>query len=96
MFFWSEDSVRLRHIEALLNRIIERLDTMQAEIDRLKASVTELQGTGASAIALLEGLSALIRDAADDPDEIRAVADSVDATKAALAAAIEANPLPPV
>jgi hypothetical protein len=60
-------------------------------IDRLAASVTAISGAADSAVALLNGLGQMIRDAADDPAQVNALADLVDAKASELGAAVAAN-----
>lgn len=68
---------------------------MQDEIDRLAAEVNRTVTVSQSAITLLGQLADMIRNAADDPEQVRALADTVQANADSLAAAIEANTPPP-
>lgn len=61
------------------------------DLERLESEVAEIETVADSAIALIGGLSAQLRDHADDPARIRALADSLDAKGIALAAAVAAN-----
>jgi len=71
---------------------IERiLIHMSAQLDRLTASVAALKTVDASAAAMIAGLAQQIRDAGTDPVALAALADDIDADKAALAAAVAAN-----
>lgn len=65
--------------------------TMSAALDRIRAEVEESRAVSQSAIALLNGLSAQIRDLKDDPAALEALADALDADTNALAAAVTAN-----
>lgn len=65
--------------------------TTQQEIDRLKGIASSVTSTVGAAIALISGFAQRFRDAADDPDEIRALADGFEADKVALAQAIAAG-----
>lgn len=58
---------------------------------RMGTSVEQLPDVIASVEALLTNLSSTIRDAADDPVQINAIADSLDAQKARLAAMVVAH-----
>lgn len=64
---------------------------MSAELDRLKASVTALTTVAASSEALMGRLAQLIRDNANDPVALNALADEIDADTAGLAEAVAAN-----
>lgn len=65
-------------------------------LDELVTHVTDLQGAAESAEAPLGQLHQMLLDAiaSNDPAKIQAVADAIDANKAALAAAVAANPIP--
>lgn len=67
---------------------------MSAELDRLTADVTDIKGKADSLIALVNGLAQLIRDSANDPAALNALADSLEAESSSIQAAIDANPLP--
>lgn len=73
---------------------------MSESLDRLKQEVAENNTLTGSVITLLENLSQQIRDNAEDPAALNALANDLDAQNAALAAAVEANtptaPAPPV
>lgn len=69
-----------------------------AKIDDLEQEVSKVSGVQDSAIALINGISQQLKDAAADPQRIQAVIDSLDAKSDALAAAVAANtpaPTPP-
>ena len=67
---------------------------MSIELTRLTQEVAEMQGAVQSAITLLEGLAQFIRDHVDDPVALNQLANDLDAQQAAIAAAVNANPLP--
>lgn len=73
---------------------------MSAGLDRLKEEVAENSTLIGSVTTLLNSLSQQIRDNAEDPEALNALADELDAQNASLAAAVEANtptaPAPPV
>jgi hypothetical protein len=71
--------------------ILERLETMSAELDNLTTEVTETGTVVDSAIALIAGLAQQIRDLADDPAALAALATELDAKTNALAAAVSEN-----
>lgn len=81
----------MEHIHRLLHFILERINHMSAVTDRLTASVAALTTAEQSAVALLNQLSQLIRDNAEDPTALNKLADDIDADTAALAAAVTAN-----
>lgn len=88
-------------INKKLNRVLFELDKIQrgqkkmsAELEVLKAEVTETLGVAQSAVALIEGLAAKLAEIADDPAAILALAAELDGSANALAAAIAANPVP--
>lgn len=64
---------------------------MSAALDRLTAEVAETRSANASILALVAGLSQQIRDNAEDPAKLNALADSLDEGQAELAAAVTAN-----
>lgn len=65
--------------------------TMSAALDRLTREVSETKEVAASAVAMIEGLAQQIRDLKDDPAALEALANELDASQAALAAAVAAN-----
>lgn len=86
----------LRHQHWLLHKILERSDKMSAELDRLTTEVTETKSSVESVITLVDGLAQQIRDLANDPAALNALADELDAQQARIAAAVTANtPAPP-
>lgn len=62
-----------------------------ADLTRLTAAVERDETVNASAITLLNQLSQLIRDNANDPAALAALADRLDAQQQALADAVVAN-----
>ena len=76
-------------IGALL--ILRKVNTMSAATDRIAAEVAEGTEVGQSAIRLITGLAQQIRENAEDPAALNALADSLDANNAALAEAVAAN-----
>jgi hypothetical protein len=71
--------------------ILWKVLTMSDAVDRIESEVAEAKSVAQSAIALLGGLSQQIRDNAQDPAKLTALADELDANNAALAAAVVAN-----
>lgn len=64
---------------------------MAADLARLTAAVERDETVNQSAITLLNSLSQLIRDNADDPAALNALADKLDAQQQQLADAVVAN-----
>lgn len=73
-----------------------QLVDITAELANLKAQVEANTSTEESAITLLNQLGDLMRANADAPDQIRALADQVQAEAANLGGAVAANVVPPV
>lgn len=78
-----------------LKQILGKLNKMSAELENLTNEVAETSTVVDSAITLIEGLAAQIRDLSDDPTALIALAADLDAKTNALAAAVSAN-TPPV
>lgn len=81
-------------IDAVMATIESQGEEMSAELDRLTTDVANLRTVEDSAITLLQGLAAQIRDNANDPAALTALADSLEADTADLSAAITANTTP--
>ena len=60
-------------------------------LDDIQAKVTAETSVIDSAVTLLGQLAQLIRDNANDPTKLQALADSIDADTGKLAAAVTAN-----
>jgi hypothetical protein len=93
---FDDESLRVfkslaRGLETLGALQMREFEAMSAAMDRLTREVTETRELGASAVAMIEGLAEQIRDLKDDPAALEALADELDATQTALAAAISAN-----
>src|SRR5436305_937841 len=86
---------RLFRVEDKLDRLIMETQTMSAELDRLRASVAAEGTVVQSAVTLLGQLALLIRSSVNDPASLAALADDVDAKKAALAQAVADNTATP-
>ena len=88
---------RLVRIEAGVKdlRKQQEQNTMsQADINRLREAVERNTGIIQSAITAFTGLAQQIRDAQDDPAELKALADQIDQNATKLAEAVAANSLP--
>lgn len=71
--------------------ILQEIQTMSASVDELKLKVASLVTVEQSAAALLASLSQQIRDNAEDPAALHALANDIDAATTDLAAAVTAN-----
>lgn len=78
----------------VLHFILRRTIHMSAALDRLTTEVSETSTAVDSVLALVEGLAQQIRDAAEDPVKLNALADELDAKQQAIAAAVAANTTP--
>jgi hypothetical protein len=76
---------------SLLEPILNQGKAMSAQLDALTQEVSEIKTVSASAVTLIEGLSAQIVALKDDPVALAALAADLDATASALAAAVAAN-----
>jgi len=86
-WFW----VSKGDITTMLNKINERISRMSAALDRLTAEVTESKDATLAATTLIAGLAQQIRDAIGSETQLNALADSLDADQAEIAAAVTAN-----
>jgi chromosome segregation ATPase len=67
---------------------------MQAAINELREEVAATRGDVQSAITLINGLADRLEQAADDPQEVRALVAELRAERQALGTAVAENPLP--
>lgn len=81
----------VEHNHKLLHKILEGMEKMSKELDRIVSETAEIKGSIDSAIALLEKLAQLIRDNVGNPAALTKIADDLDASGNALAAAVVAN-----
>lgn len=81
----------LARIEGLAKLIYRRQEIMSGELDRLTEEVAQIGTVVDSAVATIQGMAQQIRDLKDDPAKLAALADSLDAKAAELAAAIVAG-----
>ena len=89
---------RLGCIEETLQVIVNqnrrervRDENMSAQLDQLKAKVARNTTVAQSAVTLIKGLAQQIRDNADDPAAMAALADELDATDTDLGNAVTEN-----
>ena len=81
----------LLFVVALTLKQSKRIKCMNQAFERLTTEVAELRGVNESAVALITGLAAQIRDAAGNEEALNALADSLDAETNRLADAVAAN-----
>lgn len=86
----------LARIESRLQHLYKEFHTMANELDQLKAAVAAEHTVTSSAVALLQGLkakldAAIAANAAGNPADLQALADSLAADTSALAQAVTAN-----
>lgn len=87
--------VEIREIINLLKRILtaiqQETNAMSAEMDRLEAQVSSNTTVVQSALTLIQGLRDQILAAGTDPAKLTALANSLQESDDALAAAVAAN-----
>lgn len=81
----------VEHIDRGFLAIQKDLQTMTPEVTRLLTSVTALKSAAESQTALLQGIAQRLRDSAEDPAAITAIADDLDTETATIVAATLAN-----
>lgn len=87
----QETMEMLRHMHEHQLTILERMNQMAGEIDKILAAVTKIKGKVTSMAALLNKLAQLIRDSAGDPAKLNAIADDLEASSTEAQTAIDAN-----
>jgi hypothetical protein len=98
MLTWFTPAI-LRRIESKLDAVLARFtqmetkmsQEMQAAIDDLISTVEPLTDAVASNVALMDRLADLLTEHADDPMQVRTVADQLRAAKQQLAEAVMRN-----
>ncbi len=83
---WSVDR-KLERMEQML----QKMEKMMADLSPIRERVEQMTTVIASNRALLSELSRMIREAADDPAEILAIADQMDAQRQGIVDDIVAN-----
>lgn len=71
--------------------LVEQGDRNMAHLDRITSEVAEIKDAAESAERLLDEIAAKLREFADDPAAIAALADELDGAGNALAAAVARN-----
>ena len=94
-----DDDVVARIVRLFTQEIRKMAGEVQQELNRLGEQVARNTTVTGSATELLGRLAEMIRENADNPEEVRALADQLTSTTDALAAAVAANtpqqPAPP-
>jgi cell division FtsZ-interacting protein ZapD len=85
---------QLDRIETYVAALLGRVTIMSEQLDSLAREVQEMGGVVDSAITLIGGLAAQIRDLKTDPAALEALAAELDAKAGQLAAAVSANTPP--
>jgi chromosome segregation ATPase len=88
--FSQLDRIERDHDENL-RLIMKGIKMAQADIDRLRAQVEKNTSASNAIVQTLEGIAAQLRDAQDDPAEISALADQIEANAKKLSDAALAN-----
>lgn len=87
---------RLDRVEKLLAALLGKVHSMssqtQAALDDLATRVNAMVNTIDAAVVVIDEIAQAMRDAADDPAEIRALADRIEASGVTLATAISNVP----
>jgi TolA-binding protein len=82
-------------VERKVDRLLEKLDrlevTLSQAVETLRAEIAENRTISQSAVTLIKGLAQQIRDNAEDPEALRALAAELDTQNADLAAAVAEN-----
>ena len=82
---------KLAAIDKKLDRLLAQGERVKMELDELTAQVAENTEVEASAIALITGLAQQITALKTDPVALQALADRLNGSADALAAAVAAN-----
>lgn len=82
---------RLDYVIGLLQRLVRMEVAQMATLEDVRTKVAKVETVEQSAVVLLNELAQMVRDAADDPAEIQAIADRLESTSTALADAVTAN-----
>ena len=74
-----------------ITRITNALETIMGQLDQLIAQVEQNTQVEASAVTLIQGIAAQLEEFKTQPEAISALAANLQASAAALAAAVAAN-----
>lgn len=86
-----ELSQQLARLQQGVSLLLERIDKMSPELQRLTDEVAETKQLAASSVTLINGLAQQIRDNANDPAALNALADDLDGSNKEIADAVTAN-----
>ena len=86
-----ESDNRLGEILTLLKTIVQKENTIMADLTTLTAQVKANTDVEASAVQLIQGIAAQLAAAKTDPVAIQALSDQLKNSADALAAAVTAN-----
>lgn len=82
---------QLDRIESKLDRILQQENTSNMTLQELKTQVEKNTAVEESAVTLINGIAQQLKNAAQDPAAIQALADELAKSGADLAAAVTAN-----
>jgi hypothetical protein len=88
---WEDAPLWAVELRNMMSIIINKENKMSAELDALTAAVAAEDTVIDSAVALINGIPALIAAAGTDPAKLSALSADITAKSAALAAAVAAN-----
>jgi len=81
----------LNEIRVCVHNLERKVNHIMAILDPLAAEVTETKTIIESAVTLIEGIAAQLEEHKNEPAEIQRLADELNASSDALAAAVQAN-----
>lgn len=76
---------------SLLRRLVALGEKMSPELEDLRKHVTEIESASASAVSMLQGLSQIIKEAANNPVEIRRISAEIGQAAQELSKAVVDN-----
>lgn len=79
------------HMHEMFHAFAEGQTHMSKELDRLTTEVAEMKTVNTSAVNLLRRLATMIRENANNPAALTALADDLNASESDLAAAVAEN-----
>jgi|SRR6478736_7853174 len=90
-FIFNSQDRRFTTLDEHLHRLLKGQRKMSAQLDRLIRETQETQDAVDSVLTLVDGLAQQLRDAADDPQKINDLADTLDQLQTRIANAVVAN-----
>lgn len=88
---WDEAPPWAVELGFMVSLVLEKMESIMSAIDDLQAAVSKEDTVIDSAIALINGIPALIAAAGTDPAKLAALQSDITAKSTALAAAVTAN-----